>query len=638
MAVPLVVRETLVGVVRLSSIKKKDEDFTSGDETLLESLASRLAFPIQNIWLKDQSQARLDHLTAFDRLGQRLAETLDLDEVGRIILEEGLKILRCDLGHIRLFEKESASLRVLAVSGARSDQPKPVRPLGESVSGKVGQERQPYVVNDCAADQTVREKFKHHPAGSFLHSVRSLACFPLVVQKDLIGTLMLHSTRVNAFGSEELQLLWDLTNRGAVAIRAALMFHEIDSTLKHHIEALERIRTMGMNFVQTVNLEELLRRVLEAALKESRMSWGTLRTPDERGENWILQAALDQYGRAVGSNSKPEIPSSLDLVQEASSQADPTWLPDAQNDSRFQRFKEYFGDLPNHRGPLETTRSLLVIPMRLREECLGLIFLCSSIELPAADEKVLGYLQILATEAAVALNNGRLFAQLQRSLTLAEPLAMVGAVHGGFLHQMRAGLQRMLDEINLAELERLDGTIRNRIKACRQHITGLQSVLKDVELFALRGSTAVREPVDINATIERALSDNRTRFNDKIRVDFTVRADGAVTLGNRVQIQLAFGLVVGNAVEAMHDDGLLTIETRTFPDVVQVHFRDTGMGMTTAVLSRLGNPFFTTKRDGSGLGVSIIKRILSRHGGTIQFESVRGHGTSVTLEFPRRKD
>jgi len=273
--------------------------------------------------------------------------------------------------------------------------------------------------------------------------------------------------------------------------------------------------------------------------------------------------------------------------------------------------------------------------MRLGDECLGLIFLCSTSALPIVDERVLGYLHILAAEAAVAVNNGRLFAHLQRSLAHAEPLAMLGAVHGGFSHHMRAGLQGLLNEIDLTELTYSSPALQSRITAMKQCVTGLQNVLRDIELFAIKDQSVVREPVDINAAIEKALHDNKARFNEKIKYKFDSKALEASTLGNRVQIQQAVGLVIGNAVEAMPEGGVLTIETSISEGTVVATFSDTGVGMDNATLSRLGRPFFTTKKNGSGLGISIVKRILSRHEGVFRVKSALKHGTSVTMAFPR---
>ena len=70
-------------------------------------------------------------------------------------------------------------------------------------------------------------------------------------------------------------------------------------------------------------------------------------------------------------------------------------------------------------------------------------------------------------------------------------------------------------------------------------------------------------------------------------------------------------------------------------DFVRLSFRDTGAGISAEAMSRIFQPYFTTKKSGTGLGLLIVRRIVREHGGDIRFESAEGEGTTVTLFLPR---
>ncbi|MEO1449599.1 MAG: ATP-binding protein, partial [Bacteroidota bacterium] len=87
------------------------------------------------------------------------------------------------------------------------------------------------------------------------------------------------------------------------------------------------------------------------------------------------------------------------------------------------------------------------------------------------------------------------------------------------------------------------------------------------------------------------------------------------------------------------DKGLLHIKTRTLPnDFIEVTIRDTGKGIPKEAMDHIFEPFYTTKDvgEGTGLGLSISLGIIEQHQGTIQMESMVGHGTEVIIQLPQR--
>ena len=94
--------------------------------------------------------------------------------------------------------------------------------------------------------------------------------------------------------------------------------------------------------------------------------------------------------------------------------------------------------------------------------------------------------------------------------------------------------------------------------------------------------------------------------------------------------------LVKNALEAMDTGGVITLTTMALDDQVRLAVQDTGKGIEPEIIADIFNPFFTTKKTGTGLGLAVINKIIEDHHGTITVESNKGQGTTFTVQLPCR--
>ena len=111
--------------------------------------------------------------------------------------------------------------------------------------------------------------------------------------------------------------------------------------------------------------------------------------------------------------------------------------------------------------------------------------------------------------------------------------------------------------------------------------------------------------------------------------DATVEAD-------RRRLEEALLNLVANGIEATPPGGEVVVEVRRSTDEIEIVVRDTGRGMPPEALRRLGTPFFTTRAEGTGLGVVLARSVIALHGGTLRYESQPGKGTTVRAKLPSR--
>ena len=100
------------------------------------------------------------------------------------------------------------------------------------------------------------------------------------------------------------------------------------------------------------------------------------------------------------------------------------------------------------------------------------------------------------------------------------------------------------------------------------------------------------------------------------------------------QIRQAFLNILRNAAEAMSDGGVITVSFRRQGNQALVVVRDTGEGIAESDLKAVFDPFYSSKQNGTGLGLTLTHQIITDHNGTIEIESERGQGTQVTVALP----
>jgi signal transduction histidine kinase len=139
----------------------------------------------------------------------------------------------------------------------------------------------------------------------------------------------------------------------------------------------------------------------------------------------------------------------------------------------------------------------------------------------------------------------------------------------------------------------------------------------------------------VNAIVEEAVRFFAPEIKDRdIVVEQELRSDLPMLQLDRDQMKQAFYNLIKNSFEAMKSRGILRIRTDMDESHVLVRFTDTGGGISPENLSRVFEPYFTTKPSGTGLGLLIVRRIVREHGGELSIESGEGKGLTLTIRLP----
>ncbi|MEM9694166.1 MAG: HAMP domain-containing sensor histidine kinase [Myxococcota bacterium] len=162
----------------------------------------------------------------------------------------------------------------------------------------------------------------------------------------------------------------------------------------------------------------------------------------------------------------------------------------------------------------------------------------------------------------------------------------------------------------------------------------MQEILSEYLSFTRPLDDLRTSPVDLRSLSRQVKAVLEARSSDA-GVDVRVTGDPATITGDAQRLRGMLLNLLGNALEATPSEGTVEIDVRETAEGARLSVRDTGTGMDAETLDKLGQPFFSTKAEGTGLGVVIASTTVRQHGGAIRYESRPGAGTTVTVDLPR---
>jgi PAS domain S-box-containing protein len=231
--------------------------------------------------------------------------------------------------------------------------------------------------------------------------------------------------------------------------------------------------------------------------------------------------------------------------------------------------------------------------------------------------------------------------QLQEQLIQSEKLAGVGVLASGVAHEINNPLSGVIGMAEVAMEEENLSEIKSYLKDifnCGERISEIVKGLRSYSRIAKSGEQSL---VDLNEILEESLKMVRLATKTTpVEVIKKFQPLEKIEV-NGGEIQQVFTNLITNAFQAMNGKGgMLILSTRSLKDSVEVKVSDNGMGIPQKYLNKIFDPFFTTKKigEGTGLGLNIVYRIVTKYEGTIDVESKEGIGTTFTIKFPIRRD
>jgi PAS domain S-box-containing protein len=459
--------------------------------------------------------------------------------------------------------------------------------------------------------------------------------------------------------------------------RAELALESSAAALKEESDALATLTDIGKRVAAELDLDRLVEHVVDAGVELTGAEFGAFfyNRVDEEGESYMLYALS---GTARSNFENFPMPRNTAVFAPTFGGTGPVRSGDIRKDDCYGHSAPYHG-MPEGHLPVA---SYLAVPVTSRSgDVLGGLFFGHAKQdvFDARAEKLaLG----LAAQAAVAIDNARLFqssqrlnktlearvvdrtqaleaemerrAQTEAALRQSQKMEAVGQLTGGIAHDfnnMLTGVISGLDIVANRIAAGRYGDVERFMDAARSSAQRAAGLTSRLLTFSRRQSLDAR-PIDVNALIEALADLLRRSLTEQIEFLFTPGEELPLAVADANQLESALLNLAINARDAMASGGRLTIATHV-QDIaaptdgelaagryIAIVVRDNGTGIPADVLEKVFEPFYTTKPigQGTGLGLSMVFGFVRQSGGDIRIESVPGEGTTITLLLPLAKE
>ena len=300
------------------------------------------------------------------------------------------------------------------------------------------------------------------------------------------------------------------------------------------------------------------------------------------------------------------------------------------------------------------------IPLLSKNSVIGVMAVESPGGERSIDENSLRTLTVFGNLAAIALENSKLYRALEEKVNSLEMvnrelqeahakilhldrLSSLGAIAAGLAHEIKNPLNSLIINLDLLRSEAPDdcGEVVNLIDIIETESVRLNETVTEFLSFAKaqKLSLDTSHPHHVLDQVLKLVEYQGEHIGIKITRDYDEAVMDLVL--DEKRMKQAFLNVVINAMQAMPSGGTLSVKTglkkhEANPECghIVIEFKDTGQGITADCMKRIFDPFYTTKEEGTGMGLPIVDSIMRSHGGKVQIESTAGKGTKVTLSLP----
>jgi signal transduction histidine kinase len=644
LGVPLMRERTPIGVIAIC--RKAVLPFAEKQIELVATFADQAVIAIENVRLFDEVQARTEDLTESLEQQTATSEVLkvissspgDLEPVFQAMLANATKL--CDANYGNMWLCEGDDFRSGALHG-----PLPAafqeqwgagtlfRPGPDLPAARAARTREPVQISDLAASQAYRDGEPLAVTGVEMAGIRTILAVPMLKEKEAVGVIVIYRKEVRPFTDKQVELVANFAAQAVIAIENARLLVELRESLQQQTATADVLKVISRS---AFDLRTVLDTLLHSAARLCDADQGTI--TQRKGETFYRSVS---YGFppafAEFVKDRPVEPGRDTGTGRALLEGKVIHIPDVQADPDYT-WKEA--------QRLGGFRTMLGVPMLREGVPVGVLTLTRS-EVRPFNEKQIELVSTFADQAAIAIENVRLFDEIQdKSRQLAEASKHKSQFLANMSHELRTPMNAILgytelimDNIYGDPTEKMRGVL-TRIQSNGKHLLGLINDVLDlskIEAGQLTLSLADYSVKDIVHSVFGSVES--LAKNKKLELKVELPQKLPIAHGDERRLTQVLLNLVGNSIK-FTDKGEVAIKAESTNGSFTISVRDTGPGIAEADQSKIFEEFqqadsSTTKvKGGTGLGLAISKRIVEMHGGRLWVESSLGHGSTFSFNVP----
>jgi signal transduction histidine kinase len=629
-------QEDVIGVIVIR--RTRVQPFTDKQIELLSTFAEQAAIAIENTRLLNELRESLEQQTATSEVLRVISSSPgELEPVFQAMLENAVRICEAKFGILFRFEgdvvRPAAMVRVSAEFAEFVRHG--VRPNPVTAVGRVASSKQAVHIIDLKAYSGYRERDPMLVAGVELGGIRTLIAVPMLKENAVIGVIGVYRQEVRPFSDKQIALLQNFAAQAVVAIENTRLLNELRESLQQQTATADVLKVISRTAFE---LQPIFDTLVENAVRLCeaerallfRFDGKLLRSVATYNVSPELREFVDKNPIAPGRHS---------ISARAALERRTVHVPDIQGDP------EYAYAVRDER-PIRTT---LAVPMLKGDDLVGTITIYR-LELKPFTDKQIALVETFADQAAIAIENVRLFDEIQDK---SRQLEMASQNKSQFLssmsHELRTPLNAIigLTEMLVTNAARF-GTDKaleplRRVNAAGTHLLGLINEVLDLSKIEAGKLELNPELVDLARLIDEVIG-TAGQLAEKNKNRLVVEAPenvGKLTADSMRLKQILLNLL-SNACK-FTKEGEVALRVRKVAegrDWVELAVADTGIGLTAEQLAKLFQDFtqadsLTARRyGGTGLGLALSRKLARMMGGDVTVTSEPGQGSVFTVRLP----
>jgi signal transduction histidine kinase len=634
--------------------RREVRPFSPKQIDLLKTFADQAVIAIENVRLFQELQARnrdlteaLEQQTATSEILRVISSSpTDIQPVLSAVAENAARL--CGASDAIIMRVDGTDLRMVAHWGPvptlswLTAGSLPIRRT--SVGGRAAVDRRPIHVLDLMAE--VDTEFPDAKPFQAQDGVRTTLATPLLREGTAIGVILIRRTEVRPFSQKQVDLLKSFADQAVIAIENVRLFQELQARTRELARSVEELRALGevsQAVSSTLDFQQVLATIAARAVQLSAAEGGVIYEYDEGRQVFIPRAT----NRLRGDHVEALLASPLQLGEGAIGQAAvaraPIQIPDVLEEGAYPATGR-LRDVIAQSG----FRALLALPLLREDHIIGGLVVVRK-ETGNFPAEVVDLLKTFATQSTLAIQNARLFRQLEER---GRELEIASRHKSQFLanmsHELRTPLNAILGYTELI-LDSIYGEVAprihevlERVQASGRHLLGLINDVLDlskIEAGQLRLSVndySMKDLVQATLTAVESLAAEK-----RLALAVAMPSDLPVGRGDDRRITQVLLNLVGNAIK-FTEAGEVQVRVGVSDGAFVVSVSDTGPGIPDADQRKIFDEFqqvdssSTRAKGGTGLGLAIARRIIELHGGRIWVESSPGRGSTFAFRLPVR--
>ncbi len=631
---PLLREGTVVGVLVLGWAEPGETP--RQEMELLKTFTDQAVIAIENVRLVNETREALERQTATSEVLQVIGSSVaDTAPVFEKILDScehlfdarqmGIFVLRDD-GQLHI-----GALRGITLETMRHAYP---RPVDDTLTGQAIRERRVVHIPDVAAATELPPSVRavYEQIGN--HTVATMAMW---WEGKGIGSLSILRQPPRAFSDKEIALLKTFADQAVIAIQNVRLFNETNEALEQQTATAEVLQVISSS---PTDVQPVFDAIAERAMTLCEARIGAVTRFDGELLHLVAFHGVTEQAADTMRASFPLRPGREAGTARAIAERAPIQIPDVLADPDYA-----LKDEARRAG----YRSNLAVPMVQDGEVVGSIVVCRA-QVGAFPDKQVKLLQTFADQAVIAVQNVRLFNEIRDK---SRQLEIANQHKSEFLANMSHELRTPLNAvIGFSEvlLERMFGELNEKQEDYLKDIftsgKHLLSLINDIlDLSKIEAGRMELDLGDFEAA--EAIANAMTLVRERAQthgINLSLEASdalGEIRADERKFKQILLNLL-SNAVKFTPDGGTVTVHAAIEGNTIQVAVQDTGVGISAEDQLVVFDEFkqvgrhYTNKHEGTGLGLSLTKRFVELHGGTLVLQSEPGVGSTFSFTLPTR--